>query len=160
MSGEFTARIAQLMVVDRQSDIIMPGAFGPPREVPVGAWNHSSVKTAALPVGRATIEEDGRWAIARGVFFLDTEAGRQTYATVKALGALQEWSFAFFTRSSRPSRNFPGATELLSLETYEVSPVLIGAGIDTTTLSLASGAHKHQQLAVELEVARFLGVRV
>jgi hypothetical protein len=141
--GEFSAVFATLNVIDHDEDVTVPGAFGQQR-VLVEPWNHNY---QAPPVGKGTITEDGDQAVVNGKFFLDTEAGREHYAVVKALADMQEWSYTF--RIVDGDIGMFEGTEvrfLRKLEVIGVSPVTEGAGIDTHTVAIkgakaALGSH-------------------
>lgn len=91
--GEVEAVFATLGVRDLDGDVTIPGAFTEGQEVRISAYGHSSWD-GALPVGRGRITVRGNQAVMAGKFFLDTEAGRDTFAVVKHMGELQEWSTA------------------------------------------------------------------
>jgi hypothetical protein len=136
--GLFRAVFATLNVVDKDDDLTLPGAFGEQR-VPVGAYGHSSWH-GELPVGKGRIFEEGEEAIVEGRFFLDTDLGKNTYRTIKAMGDLQEWSYAL------PEIDYEMREEngrrirvLKKIKVGEVSPVLLGAGENTRTLDIKSG---------------------
>ena len=138
-AGSITFAFAQLNVVDKDGDVTWPGAF-PAKDVPMSAYGHTSWD-GALPVGKGSISEQGAWAVFTGQFFIETVAGRETHATLKALGPLAEYSYSYdpltfdyVERDGRTVRNLRG------LDVYEVSPVLIGAGIGTHTLAIKSGS--------------------
>jgi HK97 family phage prohead protease len=133
--GDVEVAFAQLNVVDRDGDITLPGAF-PRKAVPISAYGHQSW-FGALPVGRGEISEEGDWAIFRGRFFLETEAGREAYATVKAVGELQEWSYGYTILDHFfEQRDGQTVRVLKTLDVHEVSPVLLGAGIGTHTRAI------------------------
>ena len=86
---------------------------------------------------RAAVSED--LAILEGEFFLDTTAGSDTFKTVKNLGPLGEWSFSLHdVVSERGTWKGEPANLLKSIRVKEVSPVLMGAGINTRTLAAKS----------------------
>jgi HK97 family phage prohead protease len=138
--GQFEAVFATLGVIDADGDVIQRGAFQPGQKVRISSWGH---KRQDLPVGKGAIYERDNEAICEGAFFLDTAGGRETYATVKNLGDLQEWSFGYDIEKSRLGE-FQGQNVqfLERLIVFEVSPVMIGAGIGTRTVAMkgAGGA--------------------
>ena len=73
----------------------------------------------------------------------------ETYKTVKNLGDLQEWSYGFKVLDDEIGE-FQGKQVriLKKLDVYEVSPVLIGAGVGTGTTSLKSANSKPQSTEV------------
>lgn len=136
--GEFTAVFSRFNVVDHDGDVTIPGAFKDGQQVRIAYWGH---RWQDLPVGRGVIHQDGEKAWVDGKFFLDTIAGKETYQTVKNLEELQEWSYGFDVEEAEPGV-FDGqdVVFLRRLEVYEVSPVLLGAGIGTGTTDIKDRA--------------------
>ena len=129
--GQFRATFATLNVLDRDEDVTLPGAFKDGQEVRIARWGHN---WADLPVGKGVIHADEQSAWVDGEFFLDTTAGRDTYTTVKRLGDLQEWSYGFEILDSELGQHEgKDARVLKALDVFEVSPVMIGAGLNTRT---------------------------
>lgn len=130
--GEFTAVFSTFNVVDHDGDVTIAGAFEE-QEVIIEPWNHSW----NLPAGKGTIKSDEEKAWVEGQFFLDTEAGRENYQTVKNLGVLQEWSYTFnILEKEEGVQNDQGVTFLRKLDVVGVSPVTRGAGIGTRTVDI------------------------
>jgi len=133
--GSFVSCIATLNVIDKDKDVTLAGAF-PVREVLVSAYQHGSWQ-GRLPIGKATIREVNDEVIAEGEFNLNTETGREHYEAIKFSGELQEWSYAF-----DPVKTEQGEWEgekvrfLKRVDPIEISPVLRGAGVGTTTLAI------------------------
>ena len=129
-SGEVVAVFATLNLPDKDQDVTLPGAFSGAGPVIIERWNHS---VSSPPVGMGTIHESGNDAILEGRFFLETDAGREHYEIVKALGAACEWSYSFRVRDSEPGI-FQGQRVrfLKSLEVAGVGPVTRGAGLTRT----------------------------
>lgn len=137
--GEVSVLFATLNVIDHDGDVTMPGAFKQGQEVRISAYNHASWGPGALPVGKGAIREEGEKAIFDGQFFLNTLAGRDTFETVKAMGDLQEWSYGYDILDASPGQQDGQDVQFLKgMDVFEVSPVLLGAGIDTRTLSAKS----------------------
>jgi len=137
-SGKVKAVFATLGVIDHDSDIVMPGATESGTKVRISAYNHSSWG-GALPVGKGMITEAGNELVFEGQFFLDTSVGADTYKTVKALGELVEWSYGFDILEKEFATDPATGREVRKIKkqkVYEVSPVLLGAGIDTRTLDI------------------------
>jgi len=132
--GTFEAVFATFNVVDRDGDVTRPGAFQDGQKVRVSAWGHN---WGVLPVGKGVIRADEEKAWVEGRFFLDTEGGLDTYRTVKGLEELQEWSYGFdILNSSEGEFDGERVRYLESLDVYEVSPVMLGAGIGTRTTGI------------------------
>ena len=131
--GEFRAVFSTFNVVDKDGDVTLPGAFKSGAAVRISYWGH---RWQDLPVGRGVIGQDEKQAWVDGKFFLDTMAGKETYQTVKNLDELQEWSYGYDVLRSEMGK-FGEAQDdvrfLKELEVAEVSPVMLGAGIDTRT---------------------------
>lgn len=134
--GEFTAVFSTFNVIDRDGDVTRPGAFEDGTEVRISAYGHASWG-GVLPVGKGLIHSNDTEAWVDGQFFMDTDQGKNTFLTVKAMGALQEWSY-----SVHPTKNSFGEFEGQRVQFLEklagpdeVSPVLKGAGLRTRTLT-------------------------
>lgn len=168
--GEIQAVFSTFNVVDHDGDVTLPGAFENGQKVRISAFGHKSWM-GELPVGRGTIIAQEDRAILDGKFFMSTEAGRETFETIKAMGELQEWSYGFDVLETGKVDDLPeelrGAFRVLTrLKVHEVSPVLLGAGIDTHTLSVkkkseafeddeAAEAAKEANVMALKELARF-----
>lgn len=132
--GEFSAVFSTFNVIDHDQDVTLPGAFSDGQKVRISYWGH---RWHDLPVGRGVVHADDEKAWVDGMFFLDTEAGMETYKTVKNLAELQEWSYGFDIIESK-SGQFEGddVRFLSKMTVHEVSPVLLGAGIGTQTVAI------------------------
>ena len=140
-SGAFKALFARFDDEDKQGDITLPGAFGKRQNVIISAYGHGSW-TGALPVGKGFIhdDEEAGGGVVEGQFFLNTQAGKETYTIVKELGELQEWSYAL-PEIDYEMRTIDNHTVrvLKRITVNEVSPVLMGAGNGTRTLAIKGG---------------------
>ncbi len=136
-AGQFRATFSFFNTIDKDNDVTLPGAFQKGQQVRIAAWGHD---WASLPVGKGVINFDAEKAYVDGEFLLNTTAGRDTHETIKAMGALQDWSYGF-TIKRRHEGDFDGKTVrfLDELDVHEVSPVMIGAGIGTRTDFVKSG---------------------
>lgn len=156
--GKVSAVFATLNVKDSDGDVTLPGAFKS-EPVRISAYNHESWK-GALPVGKGTIREDGDRAVFEGQFFLDTTSGRDTFEVVKQMGALQEWSYGYdVLDSEKGTKDGEDVQFLKSMKVHEVSPVLLGAGVDTHTieakgLKLKLADHLDAAVAANEEVTK------
>jgi hypothetical protein len=144
--GLIEAVIATLGVVDRDRDIIRKDAIKSGSKVMVSSYAHDGITQGARPAGRGVVTVEGNRAVFRGKMFLDTIAGRETFAVLKEMGADQQWSFGFAIlddEAPSESEEKQGARRVLTkLDTFEVSPVWIAAGLGTRTLAVkqADGA--------------------
>lgn len=133
-TGEFRAVFSTFNVIDLDGDVTVPGAFTDGENVRIAYWGH---RWQDLPVGKGVIHADDEKAWVDGRFFLDTEAGKETYLTVKNLGELQEWSYGFDVEESSLGQFEDEDVQFLRrLTVHEVSPVMLGAGIGTHTESI------------------------
>lgn len=137
--GLVEAVFSTFNVIDHDGDVTLPGAFTDGEEVRISAYGHASWGSA-LPVGKGRIRADSDRAVLEGEFFLNTATGRDTFEVVKGLGGLQEWSYGFDVVEAESGQHDGKDVQFLKkLKVYEVSPVLLGAGIDTRTLAVKSG---------------------
>lgn len=138
--GSFRATIATFNSVDHDGDVTFAGAFPVGKQIIVGAYNHTSMPQlgGALPTGVATIGADASRAWIEGKFF-PTPQGEAMYETVKALGPVAEWSYAYpppktAPRTSDQMRPYPEAKRgIVGVDPVEASAVVRGAGLDTGT---------------------------
>lgn len=143
-AGEFEAVIATFGELDRDGDIVEPGAFGD-QSAPI-APAHDSMSVALGKVFR--IEERGTEAVAVGKFNLDIEPGREWHKALKFdldhPPSLQEWSWGYFPSKTRfEERDGDQVRILEKIDLIEVSPVQRGASIGTRTVTAKSlSVHK------------------
>lgn len=134
--GEVEAVFSTFNVIDADMDVTLPGAFEDGAPVRISAYNHASSMGQKLPVGRGTIRTTSTEAILTGKFFMDVPAAADTFRVVKGMGDLQEWSYHYdavkFSFGEFEGRR---VRFLEQQKVNEVSPVLLGAGIDTRTLA-------------------------
>ncbi|MGI8514501.1 MAG: hypothetical protein ACR2NT_05050 [Acidimicrobiia bacterium] len=132
--GVVEATVATLSVVDHDGDIVEPGALGGRQRAPLSAYNHSS-SGEALPVGVAEVVESGSKWLATTRYFLETLAGREAFATLKALheaGLPSEYSWGYAVITSAPDTvDGRRVRRLKALRLLEVSPVLQAASVGT-----------------------------
>jgi hypothetical protein len=137
--GTFSALFAPYNNVDKQGDLTLPGAFGERQDVIISAYGHMSWE-GSLPVGKGVIHDGDEGGVVEGQFFLDTDAGLETYKTVKNVGELQEWSYSL-PEIDYEYRDVDGRQVriLKHIKVNEVSPVLMGAGNGTRTMTVKDG---------------------
>lgn len=143
LTGFGEAVIATLNVIDKDGDLTLKGAFGEGQTVkmiPAHDWSH-------VPLGKATIHEAGEEVIARFQLNLDIEAAREWHSALlfdlKEGDAIQEWSYGFtITDSEQRTEGTDTRVRVLKgLKVHEISPVIVGAGDNTRTLSIKSEKH-------------------
>jgi hypothetical protein len=136
-AGHVKAVFSTFNVIDHDNDVTLPGAFEEGAPVRISAFNHSSNRGAVLPVGRGVIEADDEKAMLDGQFFMATTGGKDTFEVVKQMADLGEWSYGYDVLDEAKGKfgeEEKDVNFLKSLKVHEVSPVLLGAGIDTRTL--------------------------
>jgi len=134
--GLVRAVFATLNVVDSDGDVTVKGAFEDDAPVRISAYGHTSWG-GALPVGKGVIREVGDEAILESQLFLNTSAGREHFETIKQMGPLMEWSYGFdIVEADNGEHEGQKVRFLKKLKVHEVSPVLLGAGVDTRTLAV------------------------
>lgn len=150
--GEVTAVFSTLNKIDKDGDVTLKGAFEDGAPCVISAYGHQSWK-GKLPVGKGRIRETATEGIFEGKFFLDTIDGLDTFRVVKALseddGPGQEWSYGLVDMVTERG-DFEGQKVrfIKSVRVPEVSPVLLGAGVDTRTL-VAKGLKQPNSEIVE-----------
>lgn len=135
--GTVDVVFATLGVKDHDGDVTPTGAFEDGAPVVISAYGHKSWD-GKLPVGTGDIRELKNEAVMEGQFLLETKAGADTFVTVKALAkkGLGEWSYGYdAVKYSFGEHEGERVRFLEQLKVHEVSPVLLGAGINTRTLA-------------------------
>jgi HK97 family phage prohead protease len=146
--GDFSAVFSTFNVVDLDGDVTLPGAFEDgtvTRVLPAHNWS-------SYMVGNGTIRADADKAMIDGRFFLNTSEGKNWYESIKAdkdSGAnLQEYSYGFdVVDASFGQFDNRNVRFLRKLKVHEVSPVTLGAGINTGTVAV-----KNQQPPTDDEI--------
>lgn len=135
VKGTVSAVFSTFNVIDSDGDVTMSDAFTDGAEVAISAYGHTSWG-GALPAGKGVIRTTKSEAILDGQFFMDTTHGKDTFAVVKAMGARQQWSYGFDILDAAPgTMDGKDVQYLYKLDVHEVSPVLVGAGVNTRTIA-------------------------
>lgn len=154
--GIIEAVFSTFGVKDLDGDVTLPDAFEEGAAVAISAYGHGSWM-GAKPIGRGTIHVEKTRATMAGQLFLDTTDGLETFRVIKGMGELQEYSYGYdvlktgeITEEMRQS----GVRRVLAkLKVFEVSPVLLGAGIGTQTLG-AKAAEEEAAALREMEESK------
>ena len=115
-------------------------------------WNHDWSKV----IGRGVIETDNQKAVFKG-YFLNTEAGKEAYETVKAMQDMQQFSYGFQVMKSTKGTHIDSKGEevpvrvLEDVKVWEVSPVLVGAQQNSFVQALKSGLQTYDDVDTEFE---------
>ena len=151
--GLWQAVFATFNAVDKDGDVTLPGAFEDGAPVVISAYGHTSWG-GALPIGKGTIRTTDTEAILDGQIFLQTTAGRETFEVLKGLGELQQLSYGYEVADAHPGE-FAGQRVrfLKGLKVHEVSPVLVGVGVDTRTLAVKGKDLTYDDQAEQLALA-------
>jgi len=133
--GAVSAVFSTFGVVDADNDVVLATALTHGQAVPM-TWAHRW----DLPVGKGIVQVGENQAVFDGEFFLETDAGLEAYKTVRAMGPLQEWSWGFrVIDAGYEQRDEKFVRVIKRAEVFEVSPVLVGAGVGTYTVGIKSG---------------------
>lgn len=124
---------------DSDGDIVVPGAFSQS----IKSWSQKGRTPPVLfqhdwdrPIGKVTeLEETKDGLKVTATFNLETKDGRETFSNIKA-GIIDQYSFGYkvvdFDRKD-------GTRYLKALNLFEVSPVVLAANDETSTLDLKDG---------------------
>jgi HK97 family phage prohead protease len=142
--GTLRATFSRFGVVDRDGDLTLASAFTDGQAVPM-VWSHSWDR----PIGRGVIKVLPDRAVFEGRFFT-TAAGREAYESVKQMGDLQQYSYGYAPLEAEPGVHDGQPVRILKgLEVFEVSPVLVGAGVDTRTERIKATDPPGEDVALE-----------
>jgi phage head maturation protease len=148
--GEFRAIFSRFNMLDRDEEVTLPDAFERGQAVRIAQWGHN---WNGFVIGRGAIDFDGEKAWVDGRFYLDIPIARDTYLSVKESGDLQEWSYGFEVKDwsvgefGDPPRQ---VRFLRRLNVFEVSPVMLGAGIGTMTEAIKGAGERLQEVEARL----------
>lgn len=156
VEGKVEAVFSVFNTIDSDNDVVVPKSIrsGYGEKGVTMVWAHDWAK----PIGRGKIIQDDNNAKFVGEFNMNTDAGKEAYETVKAMGDLQQWSFGFevldsevgtFTKDSGESQE---VRYLKDVKVWEVSPVLVGANQETYTMAIKANKEKAQSKDVKEQV--------
>lgn len=144
-NGRVTARFATLGVLDRDSDLIMPGSIGR-QDVRRAVWDHARHRPVIR--GRSTREtRDG--ALSEGEFSLGPPTGLDAHRIAKRTGNLQGWRHGFDIQELRrrepeewqsAARWGGRVREVLTPAVFGVSLGLLGARAATRDKNVTTNA--------------------
>jgi HK97 family phage prohead protease len=155
VEGKVEAVFSVFNEVDSDGDVVLPNSiksgYGDKGVAMVWAHDWKDV------VGRGEIVDDGNKAIFKGQFIMDTERGRDAFNTVKAMGDLQQWSFGYEVDDYEVGMFQKDTQEievryLKNVKVWEVSPVLVGANQNTSTLSVKSDEDMRDDCVKDTEI--------
>ena len=143
-------------VIDSDNDVTKANALRSGytgNKVPL-VWNHDWSKV----IGRGIIETDNQKAVFKG-YFLNTEAGKEAYETVKAMQDMQQFSYGFQVLKSSKGTHIDSKGQevpvriLEDVKVWEVSPVLVGAQQNSFVQALKSGLEPvDEEIKAEMQI--------
>jgi HK97 family phage prohead protease len=129
--GSVRAVFSLFNTIDADLDVTLPGAFEVGAETRIAQWGHN---WSAPAIGRGVIGADAEKVWIDGTFFLNMDAGKETYEAVKGLGPLQQWSYGYDVLEAEPGEFEDRRVRFLKrVRVHEVSPVLLGSQSQTFT---------------------------
>jgi hypothetical protein len=143
--GEVTAIVSTFDVVDRDGDVVLPGAIRDGTVVKLSGYDHDVITKGMPPAGKGVVRVVGNQAVLEGKYFMDTQRGREAFAVVRELGPDSEWSIGYLkkVRTAPMTKAWAaqGARRLIAeLDLLESSPVFMGANALTATLGTKAQA--------------------
>jgi HK97 family phage prohead protease len=155
VEGKVEAVFSVFNEVDSDGDVVLPNSIksGYGEKGVAMVWAHDWKDV----VGRGEIVDDGDKAVFKGQFIMDTERGRDAFNTVKAMGDLQQWSFGYEVDDYEVGMFKKDSQEievryLKNVKVWEVSPVLVGANQNTSTLSVKSDEDMRDDCVKDTEI--------
>lgn len=149
-AGQFEATFSLFNSKDLDGDVTLKGAFQDGAEVRIAQWGHN---WGAPAIGKGIIHADHEKAWVEGQFFLNSQAGKDTYEAVKGLGSLQQWSYGYDIKDSEKG-DFNGekVRYLKELDVHEISPVMLGAQPLTETTAIKEAKVGARNAASDLKM--------
>jgi len=153
--GTIEAVFSTLGVVDRGGDIVEKTAIEDGKSVPM-VWSHDWSRM----IGKGTVRVEDDRAVFTGNLFLDTDAGLDAYRTMKAMGDLLEYSWGFMPKEVEwIERDEKLIRRIIKAEQFEISPVLVGEGLNTGTLAIKHGLRFDEESESVLAAVKSLVTR-
>ncbi len=154
--GAVSAVFSRFDVADHDGDVTLRGAFTTGAKVSMLPAHD----VASYRIGKGIIREQGDVAVFEGQFNLKTDLGRNWYESIKFDTEdgqpQQEWSYGYDVEDAEYGMwNGQQVRFLKRLKVHEVSPVFLGAGIGTSTLSVKSMTFEAEDEAVRAAVASY-----
>lgn len=150
--GSFRATFSLFNTKDLDGDVTLPGAFDVGAPVRLAAFGHDWYSP---PIGVGVIGADDQRAWIDGQFNLNMQSGRDTYESVKALGALQQWSYGYDVVEASADQFEGERVQLLKkLTVHEVSPVMLGAQPLTSTDQIKGAKAGARNSAADMDLMR------
>jgi len=159
VEGKVEAVFSVFNEMDSDGDVVTPNAiksgYGDKGVAMVWAHDWKDV------IGRGEIVQDEEQAVFKGQFIMDTERGRDAFKTVKAMGDLQQWSFGYEVLDSEMgtfSKDGEADIEvryLNDVKVWEVSPVLVGANQNTSTVAVKEDNEQQEDKEKDNKGLRF-----
>jgi len=135
-AGVVEAIVSVFGNIDHANEVVLPGAFKTSLQtrLPKGVWAHQW----DMPIAK-TLEarETDKGLYIKGQFNLDTQRGREAYSDIK-FGIIDEFSIGYRVKLDQVNEETK-ARELVDIELYEWSPVLVGMNDQTELLTIKSG---------------------
>ena len=149
VEGKVEAVFSVFNEMDSDGDVVTPNAIksGYGEKGVAMVWAHDWKDV----IGRGEIIQDEDKAVFKGQFIMDTERGRDAFNKVKAMGDLQQWSFGYEVLDSEVGMfRKDGEQEvevryLNDVKVWEVSPVLVGANQNTSTVAVKEDNNKEEE---------------
>jgi hypothetical protein len=138
--GTVTAVVSVMNVVDRDGDVVLPGAIPDGTRIKLSAYDHDVITEGLIPAGVGTVSTKGDNIVMVGQYFMHTTRGRDAFEAIKGMGPDCEWSIGFSKQVREtpmtPEWRSKGAKRLIAgMNLMEASPVFLGANQFTRTLA-------------------------
>ena len=127
-----TLVVATMGVKDKDDDILEPGSVGMQRCL-LGNWGHT-ISRGSTPIGKAGLHEEGDKLIAEVEFNPSIQSALEAYESIKFAPELTEVSFGLIPEEWSFDSSYNRVIK--KMKVFEVSPVVMGAGVATGVMSV------------------------
>ena len=127
-----TLVVATMGVTDKDDDILEPGSVGVQRCL-MGNWGHT-ISRGSTPIGKAGLHEEGDKLIAEVEFNPAIQSALEAYESIRFAPDLTEVSFGLIPEEWSFDSSYRRVIK--KMRVFEVSPVVMGAGVDTGVMSV------------------------
>lgn len=158
--GVIEAIVSVFTVPDRSGERVVPGAFDKSitRKLPKGVWMHDwkqpiakTLEARELSPGDLQLPERLRAVgglYIKGQFNLDTQRGKEAFSDLK-FGLVDEFSIGYRVTTKQVNEE-TSVVDLIEMELYEWSPVLVGMHPDTALVSIKDLVHRGSLAGLEM----------
>lgn len=136
-TGQLSLVVATLGAIDKHDEVVQAGSIGR-QDVVISPFQHG-VWRGGVPIGKGVLYEQGGLVQFDGTLNMELSTARDNWSAIAFAKELTEVSFGFrVLRHSFGQQEGRPVVFLHEIKAYEVSPVMLGAGVGTGVTAIKS----------------------